>query len=967
MATLQAAVLTVTAGIFMLLVAIEWIPGVLVPAPRGEEVASDRRLKVAVALRWWRNYLLILLPVGMLAALALIPALLGKPAGFNGLLAVSQPGYEIDTDRLRAGDKRISIGGDENDVVMISSFPRAACSIEPTEGGLRFALPANAAVAEKSAGDHQQFVWSVNGKWQGRVILRDGDKIVVTEPDGSSRSFRLLLTSRIQDDYLVGPKGEPIALRYDRMRTPVFDVPLPISIAPSKTTRIYRLRELLGASDAGELKSFICYEPSRTIVGQRTPSLIIADERVRVEGADGEARAPESVEADAYPVLAVEGWRVARRKDGEWRLELAARVGSVSLRDKKIWIPFSAMAPRRVHRSPVVAVNPFAGDEQSATIWLTSGSIDRLGDLGFATSVVNFPDHSNWFADSQGVLRIDRTAPDLEVIGNSGAFRVGYGKDFVLTESAYQVRNRVTRIRWPFHLVLAGLVVFAVLGIVCRSSLRDFRFALLVSSAMFMLSFRMLFSIETAILNPFDRAGLYESIHAWLVWPLLLASAWGVFNLLLWRIREDRTRVVIESVAAGLIAIVVTMLMKRLDSPVPVVALVAGVVVPATLILAALLLRDKKPELDERRLFDLADGWILRRGWWISAGELQMVAAGTVLFLVRAVFFTFGFREAIMLGGTRVNLDVFYVPVAAGLFGYALGVLLNECDGTVGRFFRAVGAAITFLALAFALPGFLIRDLGLLLPLSLGSVMTLAFWGMSVQAISKRGWRWLRVLPMLLLPALLFAPYVMSSLVSGASGDRARLAAKDYTILRLIGFSDPEVLSTAGTNSAIATEEHIERMTYFAYPASSFGRGYMSGGPGSGKARETDYTDNVPAVFLLTQFGLPGALLLGLVLVSLLLLPARMWGDHAIALRWLGTEFALLSVSATVAFAGLYQLAGNTALMPLTGKNVYLLAFRSGGDLASGFAIWMVMLWLAQHARGHFYSGLPSSGSAVGR
>lgn len=178
----------------------------------------------------------------------------------------------------------------------------------------------------------------------------------------------------------------------------------------------------------------------------------------------------------------------------------------------------------------------------------------------------------------------------------------------------------------------------------------------------------------------------------------------------------------------------------------------------------------------------------------------------------------------------------------------------------------------------------------------------------------------------------------------------ARQAALSDNMLRIAALAMPEQLANAGTAEAEnlgAWSSHLA-----SYTSQFFGRGYLSPSRLNGTLRPVQMDDNLSAIHLMSPFGRLGAAALLALLAAAALSCARMTRPAprepdrtARSLAGLMALWVLFGGSAYVIFA-------NLQLTLFTGRNVFLLAGKSGSDLLEGFSLVLIALWgLSARAR----------------
>ena len=322
-------------------------------------------------------------------------------------------------------------------------------------------------------------------------------------------------------------------------------------------------------------------------------------------------------------------------------------------------------------------------------------------------------------------------------------------------------------------------------------------------------------------------------------------------------------------------------------------------------------------------------------GLWCG-GALLLCALRVVLLLV-------GFRESLMVGGSRFSLSLVHVPLALALeAGYLVWLWHTMIDHGQPRVWDFLPAAV-IPTVGWLVPSLVVSDLGLVL-LHL-PVFLLALTSVSLAARRVTGfesWGWWAPLAVLTACVLLigfsgFARILLSPLPEGV---HLRLSS-ERNYLRFLAFAYPSQLSEIGrrTSEELNVMSTVMR-TYTAGEHAFLGRGYF-GSEISPHIRATALREHVPSVFIAAEWGLAG--ILGLILVYLLaavagsdLPPWRKWYREELS-RVSGTQefWAALGCLAalTLALPSIYMILANYGVLLFTGRNTYLMGLDSTADL----------------------------------
>jgi cell division protein FtsW (lipid II flippase) len=326
---------------------------------------------------------------------------------------------------------------------------------------------------------------------------------------------------------------------------------------------------------------------------------------------------------------------------------------------------------------------------------------------------------------------------------------------------------------------------------------------------------------------------------------------------------------------------------------------------------------------------------------WLS-GVLLLVTVLVVRLAVGAV----GWKERIDLGVTVLAISVVYTPLI--LIGFGRLLAASEARPT------GWGRPIVFWALlamtTFVVP-FTVRDSGY-------ALMFLPIAGVAAGlAWRRRTARLPWIAPAAAALAVLLVLPILGA-VGGAHADRLgqtahmrrglsdeqalatldRQAKASQNLLRLYLIAAPEALGADVSTEAEALKVWSAQLS--DYTGSLFGRGYLS--PANLSAlRPVQATDNLTAVHLMSPFG---RLATGLFLALLAAAPIALGSLTRSAPRD-GRRAAGLLALWCLFGAAAYMTLANLQLVPFTGRNAYLLAPTSGGDLLEGAVIVAIAAW----------------------
>jgi hypothetical protein len=165
-----------------------------------------------------------------------------------------------------------------------------------------------------------------------------------------------------------------------------------------------------------------------------------------------------------------------------------------------------------------------------------------------------------------------------------------------------------------------------------------------------------------------------------------------------------------------------------------------------------------------------------------------------------------------------------------------------------------------------------------------------------------------------------------------------RQAKASQNLLRLYLIAAPEALGADVSTEAEGLKIWSAQLS--DYTGSLFGRGYLS--PANLTAlKPVQATDNLTAVHLMSPFG---RLATGLCLALLAAAPIAVWSLTRATPLDTRRATGLLALWCLFG-AATYMTLANLQLVPFTGRNAYLLAPTSGGDLLEGAILMALTVW----------------------
>lgn len=345
------------------------------------------------------------------------------------------------------------------------------------------------------------------------------------------------------------------------------------------------------------------------------------------------------------------------------------------------------------------------------------------------------------------------------------------------------------------------------------------------------------------------------------------------------------------------------------------------------------------------RLGRFADRWL--RGPresgspWLS-GVLLLV----IVLVVRLAVGAIGWKERIDFGVTVLAISVVYTPLI--LLGF--GRLLAASQAKPGGWLRPIVFWL-LLALATFIVPFTVRDSGYaLMFLPIAGVAAGLAWRRGVARLPWAAPAAVAMAALLVLPTLGAVGVARTDRLAetaqmsrGLSDEQAlamldRQAKASQNLLRLYLIAAPEALGADVSMEAESLKVWSAQLS--DYTGSLFGRGYLS--PANLTAlRPVQATDNLTSVHLMSPFG---RLATGLFLALLAGAPIALEAMTRSAVLDTRRATGLLALWCLFG-AATYMTLANLQLVPFTGRNAYLLAPTSGGDLLEGAILIALAVW----------------------
>lgn len=646
---------------------------------------------------------------------------------------------------------------------------------------------------------------------------------------------------------------------------------------PSLFARTWPLADVIEAIDTAAvwglppLTSFFFYEGDALLLADVDSEVELA----RATAAPSAAPAPDGGVGRTGRRLLVAA--LPLRDYPELRLTLPERYGirplrtvALAVRDEFLDVTYASPEVQALDRDALDEIRlPGAVGEDAYRIRV-SHALNPL-----VRQAVVFESPSRVFAAaSQAVLTLDANprAARFDIVTPAGLANAETGRPVPLGSRERSILLRVdgqatSPIFWAVHLAL-----FALAGSVFWFRRLPAPVFALTLSAVGISAVRLLLGAGAMLEYPFVQEG--HQIGLWLLpvlpWAIVLAAEMGrggrvpaplafhgafalaVVTLTLVVFADSPAKQVVLSLAP--LALLALAAARSLQSrPRVTVAATAGARPPDT--------RDSRPRAGAAWRTRLGHGWSL----------------GAALLLLRVLLDLLGWREGILVGGTRIAVSVLYTPLALS----ALACVLHRHGRRIARAHNGRSRAVlvafadtaALIALAFAGTAFWISDFGIALVGVPGVLLMLALLGA----------RWTRglgpagaatfALPLVLFALAQSAPQLLRPVWLGGARTEGRLGEWNRNELLLLERGDPHALRRIGQRRSEALA--VMRETMRSYTRRNWlGRGFLEGRV-SNEIQDTATREHAVSALLASQWGLAGVLGLVLLLVAVPLPLAR--------------------------------------------------------------------------------------------
>jgi hypothetical protein len=491
---------------------------------------------------------------------------------------------------------------------------------------------------------------------------------------------------------------------------------------------------------------------------------------------------------------------------------------------------------------------------------------------------------------------------NLEVVTDRGSFRPRYGEHFALGQTDKMIFS-IDRVDFPWVLLQTLLILWIAKMLFQPpffAAIENVGLQLLVITADFFLISRFLFSFRASNLYPFSSESLTLSLFAILIVPYLIFS-----GALLIRSQWERRQAYNFLFYSATVIVLAAVLIPSYSWLTTIIACCFTV--------ASFLRFHPRSFLPRFQPY-----WQQIRNFSV---EMYLALFVLIAFLIQAV----GTGEAIHAFGLRFPLALIYHPLLIIFGSYYLDrihqALLLEKNGESLKQALQYALKLAIVLLCFVLISLLTSDFGFLLLYSVPVLFVL--FGVAARYIREYELRWKGAGLLMAAPLVLFlclfvgSTYIDRLLPVSTIGNR--------TIQRILLTVDPSILENSGL---VSTERQLgHQRTFVAYSHSGIlGGGYMNRSITSALS-VTALNDNVPAAFLLNDFGILGFLAVGLVLFLWILL---WWKSHQ-GLNF--ASFVSLTALITFVYVDLYMIFSNCGIFLFTGKNFFFWGLNSVSDI----------------------------------
>lgn len=844
--------------------------------------------------------------------------------GRLGQIRVDLVGFQFPTQQL-AG-RGVSLGDElEADVFLMAG-----------DGINLFVRPRGSDLAVEQGPDWRSGdLLAVSGEFANSHELQSGDRIV-RRANGADVDSYIFETSFLPGTGRLVPTGggDPIPLA-GAWQCPFGDqcIEMPfgnLAVAPLPA----------GGQSAPPLPVFLLRSAS-------SPVLILRDAAYVVLPADGSAEIGyrPSVDVDASATIRLV--RLTDRGGGKPLEPQSSRDLSVSLADGNIEI-----RPARVGRQMLDLSGAATADQQSRNLVVTAS------DNNLEPSTLRLRGMTLAFRDVQAILRFpppgerlglferlsgwfkDRTPQGFMVFDVAGSLTPAYGEVFRIGNDS-RILLSVSNVEVPVALLMPFLLVLAAGAVYCAGTSLRFEITVVMTIGCFLATVRFLLAMTAALFPPFHGEAMGFALVG-LSLVVLLGAVTGNATAIL-RLRRDNPRAPPDYVQ--LLLFLTTLLICVIGFQIGWHQVAPRSSGNAWFLLLLALVPYGVRRWTQGRRFDVdrqkaATYWDARNRWtpW-----LVLVALVTVMGL-RYLAGIFGIQEAIPLGGQRIATTILLVPFLYVLFAFLLcsadrELQMLEHGGRNPAIFAGIGLASIFALGMVTASAKWFDGWGLMLfaiPVALVLYAIVMMYGRIVLG-GVKAWRF--SLQRYKLVAITFGTPIVVALAAAAYFGTLMTDPTRTTFssdeLRLLTIVNPSASSMLGTIRGDRAGTQVGMMEYYSQ-SGLHGMGFLSNTKPVPKNYGPALNDNASSTLLMNQFGAFGALgvLIGYMgLLAVLWSPITDARGDPMARRFSVSDFLAALAVASLVFACLYIMAANIGVMPLTGRNIFMLGIDSGSDI----------------------------------
>lgn len=164
----------------------------------------------------------------------------------------------------------------------------------------------------------------------------------------------------------------------------------------------------------------------------------------------------------------------------------------------------------------------------------------------------------------------------------------------------------------------------------------------------------------------------------------------------------------------------------------------------------------------------------------------------------------------------------------------------------------------------------------------------------------------------------------------------------DANFIRLLRYSAPEKVERIGNQKAFENMDQAASLEPLV--AGMTGQGFLEPSRVRNPLLKYQYSDNLSAIHIMWPFGRIGVVcLLVFVVVAVHGFLPKNLPDESQGIAPRAMALAAIMAGLTFIWSDIYMVMANLYLVPFTGRNLYLLAATSGGDLAEGLVLLLML------------------------